>query len=568
MSSIYKLNIESHKVFFRPERLITTIQDEIFNAPWFGHKEHVKFGLTPIVNDAFALFGNDREVCYCTLFSLINSNYQKLSSYYFPFILTSSEPADPPQDQMYVILKCLDQDLYLYEAEHNKKFIMTILDNLTDEAILNTEKKAKILFDTEKDFKIEGTVRTFLLRNGQTSNVLYRLRMDSGAYLFKSYRRISSMYEEAQLLKVLEESGFKSSPKMVGKYSLGMEAKFKVLGVLVEYIQNNGTLQKYFSQALKEGLKDKKKQADLLEETKTKMKDLGQIVKAMHKTLSTVAPPPTEEEGEEEENVVSPEDTELYQEFYQIRLSKVFEAMETTMIEAPPKEEELNAEEEFREGLEEQGKEQEGIREEKVDSEKGKEEEKEETTKEKKEEYEKSEDESGDEEEDKGPELIPVPGPLEHLKKKANPLKPALEKVADRFEKVTGKKKQKIHQHLDLSQIFYDDNELYIADFLGDPTRQGIQRIQFLPVEVDISSLLYSLSILVNSVKMKKDKFLTQWKDLASTSFLEGYGKKDLDEDLINLFCTQKAVSDIAFYATYTPERVEMALQKLKEMVK
>jgi predicted trehalose synthase len=84
---------------------------------------------------------------------------------------------------------------------------------------------------------------------------------------------------------------------------------------------------------------------------------------------------------------------------------------------------------------------------------------------------------------------------------------------------------------------------------------------------VDISSFLYSLNILVNSVKKKKDKFLTQWKDEARASFLEGYGKKDLDDDLMNLYCTQHAVSDIAFYATYSPERVEMALGKLKEMV-
>jgi predicted trehalose synthase len=88
-----------------------------------------------------------------------------------------------------------------------------------------------------------------------------------------------------------------------------------------------------------------------------------------------------------------------------------------------------------------------------------------------------------------------------------------------------------------------------------------------LPVEVDISSLLYSLNILVGSLGKKRNKFLAKWRDEARAAFLEGYGKKDVDQDLINLYCTQKAVSDIAFYATFSPERVEMALEKLKEMV-
>jgi len=575
MPSVYNLNIESNKVFFRPERLIATIQEEIYQMPWFGHKEHVEPGLTAVVNDAFALFGNEREVCYCTMFSLISPDYKKLSSYYFPFILTSSEPADPPPGLLYVVLKCLDMDLYLYEAEGNKKFISTVMENMSKEAILNTEKKSKILFESGKGLDIQGTVRTFHMRKGETSNVLYRLRMDSGAFLFKSYRRISSRYEEVQTLKMLEEAGFKNCPRVVGQYYLGTEAKNKTLGVFMDYIQSNGSLEKRFTDSIQEA-KEKKDTSGLLKETKKTMGALGKLVSEMHTGLSS-----TSEE-------IAEEDVDLYKEFFQTRVNRAYAAMETKMVEVPKEAEEEDGEEgesevDAKENTESTPEE---ISEDPPSPEKEEGQQNEEETKkdESKDDepsketeiksvivMESTYNEELDNEDEEKPkeneevELVAVPGPLAHLKDKAAPARESLDAKLEDFTALVGKKKQRLHQHLNLSQVIYDDNDLYITDFIGDPTRQGLQRVRPLPVEQDVASFLYSLDVFVKNFEGGNKKTLVEWKTTAEKAFMEGYGKKDLDQGLLDLYLVQAAVNELAFYKTFSEARVEQALDYLLE---
>jgi len=304
MPTVYNIPVESKRVFFRPERILLTIQNEIFAQRWFGHKQHLDKGLTIAVNDTFTLWGSEKEVCYCTIFSLVDSDNKKLSSYYLPLILSTSEPAFPPSKQIYAILKCTDKDVHLYEAEANKRYLTSILKEMEKGSVLTTEKRAKVNFKRSRAFKTDGTFRVTPLSQGETTNVVYRVRSDYLDLMFKSYRMISSHYTEPQTLKMLAKNGFKNAPSVLGHIALGEES-YKSLGLFEDFIKNDGSVFSLFMKWTGDAMADPSKMEDACRDTSERCKRLGAVVRDMHKALK--------ESAED----IAQEDVDHYKAFFQ-----------------------------------------------------------------------------------------------------------------------------------------------------------------------------------------------------------------------------------------------------------
>lgn len=499
MPNIYNIPAESKRVFFRPERILLTIQNEIFAQRWFGHKMHLDKGLTIAVNDTFTLWGSEKEVCYCTLISLIDSENKKLSSYYLPLILSYSEPAYPPAKQLYVVLKCTDKDVYLYEAEANKRYITTILKEMEKGSVLSTEKRAKVNFMRSRAFKTDGTFRVTPLSQGETTNVVYRVRSDYLDLMFKSYRMISSHYTEPQTLKMLAKNGFKNAPTILGHIALGEES-YKSLGLFEDFIKNDGVLFSLFMKSVSEALVDPSKSDAAIHYTAERCKRLGAVVKEMHKAL--------EESAED----ITQEDVDHYKAF-SLSMREQSQTALATVTEGP-------------------------------------------------------------------------------LPQMMTELSPKLDGVPAGFDALLGKKKQVTHQDLHLGQVLYDEKDVYIIDFEGEPIRQQEERAYKLPAIRDVATMLRSFDYLANmalaphasgqlqaslalcggaadaSKDLKaKAKLLCEWKTAACNAFLEGYGAS-MDDPLIKLYMVEKALYEIAYEGKFRPELLSIPVTGLQDALR
>lgn len=527
MPITYNLPIESHKVFFRPERIVATVQDDIIDMPWFLHKEFASRGLSLVVNDTITFFGNEREVCYGTIFSVIDSAYRKLGTYYFPFILTTSEPMMPPENQLFVKFGCSDKAMYMYEAESSKKYLGIIMNNIYDGVTLETEKKAKMLFDNIWGGKTEGNIRTFHMSKGRTTNVVYRVRAEGESFVYKSMRCISSYYPEAERLLELKEKGIGGIPEIIGHFYLGTEEKNKTLGIFERYVEKTGDL----SGVIAEDGRDTEK-----------LEELGGILRSVHDALSdsaVVAEMPVEEtEVEEEEDPDEPPEIPPRNELgaLLLRHSDILEGIDLVLHppERPVPEGEGTKEGEP-EGTEEV--EPEGTKEGEVEG-------TEESTP----------DAKSDDPPDRGIEDSPISSKdalhptratsnegtqIENVIEEPKELSPdtiarvdsalkKLKKTQKTLEGFVGKELQNVHQHFTPAQVLLTDGGLVLIDFEGDPNRIGDARLQKFPKEYDIATF----QIAVWDILAKEGTPTLKDVEAYGADLIKGYGG-GLDKKLI-----------------------------------
>jgi maltose alpha-D-glucosyltransferase/alpha-amylase len=141
-----------------------------------------------------------------------------------------------------------------------------------------------------------------------------------------------------------------------------------------------------------------------------------------------------------------------------------------------------------------------------------------------------------------------------------------------------GARKLRTHQDLHLGQVLINRGGFRILDFEGEPLRKGPERIEKLPPERDVATMLRSFSYAV-AVALKELKAVDAqqlqraraWEREASASFVEGYlsacpravrkrGKKRL-LSAVRVWMAEKALYEIAYEAKFRPEWVDIPLE-------
>ena len=160
----------------------------------------------------------------------------------------------------------------------------------------------------------------------------------------------------------------------------------------------------------------------------------------------------------------------------------------------------------------------------------------------------------------------------------------AFERLLAGMDGWAGARKLRTHQDLHLGQVLISRGGFRILDFEGEPLRTGPERIEKLPPERDVATMLrsfsYASAVALKELKAQDEKEVQrarQWEQGASTSFVEGYlsacpravrkrGKKRLLM-AVRLWMAEKALYEVAYEAKFRPEWVNIPLDGFQRIL-
>jgi len=143
-----------------------------------------------------------------------------------------------------------------------------------------------------------------------------------------------------------------------------------------------------------------------------------------------------------------------------------------------------------------------------------------------------------------------------------------------------GARKIRTHQDLHLGQVLISRGGFRLLDYEGEPLRKGPERIEKLPPERDVATLLrsfsYAAAVALKELKAghaHEDERAQRWEHDTASSFIEGYlsacprsvrkrGKKRLLPAL-RVWMAEKALYEIAYEAKFRPDWVGIPLEGL-----
>jgi predicted trehalose synthase len=152
------------------------------------------------------------------------------------------------------------------------------------------------------------------------------------------------------------------------------------------------------------------------------------------------------------------------------------------------------------------------------------------------------------------------------------------ERLLSGMDEWAGARKLRTHQDLHLGQVLISRGGFKILDFEGEPLRKGPERIEKLPPERDVATMLrsfsYASAVALKELKAKDAEHFERaqkWERDTASSFIEGYlsacpravrkrGKKRL-MSAVRVWMAEKALYEIAYEARFRPEWVDIPLE-------
>jgi len=162
--------------------------------------------------------------------------------------------------------------------------------------------------------------------------------------------------------------------------------------------------------------------------------------------------------------------------------------------------------------------------------------------------------------------------------------RPPFEQLLSGMDEWAGARKLRTHQDLHLGQVLISRGGFKLLDFEGEPLRNGPERIEKLPPERDVATMLrsfsYAVAVALKELKVKDAVLLERarrWEHDTASSFVEGYlsacpravrkrGKKRL-LSAAHIWMAEKALYEIAYEARFRPEWVDIPLEGLLRLL-
>ena len=165
-------------------------------------------------------------------------------------------------------------------------------------------------------------------------------------------------------------------------------------------------------------------------------------------------------------------------------------------------------------------------------------------------------------------------GKAERLSRSGEPF----ERLLSGMDEWAGARKLRTHQDLHLGQVLISRGGFKLLDFEGEPLRKGPERIEKLPPERDVATMLrsfsYAAAVALRELKAtdaKHFELAQKWEHDTASSFVEGYlsacpravrkrGKKRL-LSAVHVWMAEKALYEIAYEAKFRPEWVDIPIE-------
>ena len=161
--------------------------------------------------------------------------------------------------------------------------------------------------------------------------------------------------------------------------------------------------------------------------------------------------------------------------------------------------------------------------------------------------------------------------------KRLAPARKAFEILLSGMNGWAGARKLRTHQDLHLGQVLISRGGFKLMDLEGEPLRKGADRVEKLPPERDVATMLrsfsYAAAVALKELKEVDAQQLQRaraWEQQTSASFVEGYlsacpravrkrGKKRL-LSAVRIWMAEKALYEIAYEAKFRPDWVDIPL--------
>jgi maltose alpha-D-glucosyltransferase/alpha-amylase len=130
-----------------------------------------------------------------------------------------------------------------------------------------------------------------------------------------------------------------------------------------------------------------------------------------------------------------------------------------------------------------------------------------------------------------------------------------------------------VHGDYHLGQVLVAENDFFIIDFEGEPSRPLEERRQKSSPYKDAAGMIRSfdyavmsitrkLHPLINSDRPQNSELLNGWRKAATESFLKGYSEKgQIDNETLHFFLLEKALYEIVYETQHRPDWVDIPLE-------
>lgn len=416
-------------------------------APWVGERRWSGLGgvngLRTTLFDSLTLEGGRGRLVSALFIEAIGCKGMRMvrERFFLPLLMTTNPSDASGLEEGSFRIICVDGEVIVVEGEKTRPYNNSILEAYHGDGWVKTEAGNVIRFVLRDGLKVpasvEGSTPT-VLGGGDTTNVVVRVDAEGmPPMVLKTYKRITEVNPEPELLEALTEAGFRHVPKLWGRLVYEVpRRKPRVLSVLESFVDNDGDGRKPFLDALVSDLKGLLKQWNLSHEApgdygegglrggaiKDVASHLGGIIAELHHALAS------RPHGAFEPEPIVEGDVTRWSERARQNLEACFKGL-LTLIEEP--------------GLE--------------------------------------------------PQFRDV---VEGLLHEAEEVREEIEEAIARFETMVGMTKLRTHQDLHLAQMLSKRTatgfDFILIDFEGDPQRKGADRREKEPPLRDLGTMARS----------------------------------------------------------------------------
>ena len=204
-------------------------------------------------------------------------------TYYVPLQMS----LDRNEDGWFPV-KCADDVLWIREGEYSREYNNFILKSLSKSLTIDCQN-GQLSFSrvrcTQGQCKETRVTATVVLGKGDTTNIVVKVSTEANQELVvKSYKNITSVNPEPEMLTALTEAEFKNSTSILGQLKYVHQQEHVPLSIIQDFEENNGEGDRPFTESLLQKLRSQSRPQNHDPILRDACK-LGETISTMHHCL-------------------------------------------------------------------------------------------------------------------------------------------------------------------------------------------------------------------------------------------------------------------------------------------
>ncbi|MCJ7770049.1 hypothetical protein MUP37_00560, partial [Candidatus Bathyarchaeota archaeon] len=171
---------------------------------------------------------------------------QEPKTFYIPLQLCQ----DKNEDGWFPV-KCADDTLWIREGEYSKEYSNFILKSLSKSLTIDCQNGQMVFRPTQGQFKETRVDTSTTLAKGDSTNIVVKVTVETNpALVIKTYKNVTSVNPEPEMLTALTEAEFKNSPRTLGRLTYTRQEEQVPLSIIQDFEDNNGEAYRPFTESL------------------------------------------------------------------------------------------------------------------------------------------------------------------------------------------------------------------------------------------------------------------------------------------------------------------------------